>query len=375
MISNKVQEGKINRGRTMNLIRTRPGISRIEASELLGLNRSTMTHIVNDLLQSEFIREEKSLRSGDKGGRLPIGLFAEEKHVLGVEWQGGFLRYTMNNLSGNSIRQGQISLCDNSFNCFEKQAGVLIDALVRETGFTVYGLGLALPGRVDPHKGIVLESTPLGLKNTNLASNLSQSLGMPVLIENDANCFAWGEIAERRDFQGNLLCMLLEFHGSGNTKDWDQEIGIGLVCGGEVYHGSSYSSGELKTSPVNDSTRMDFLKLLDQADSQPNNLAGEYCRQMFSSLQPVIATFDPELLVLGGDFYLHRSLLEPFLKKEIPFKWKFSEKGILEVASGGASFFIKTIFSFSGINESALHKAEWENILRSRQTGGTSAER
>jgi len=368
MVSNKVQEGKINRGRTMDLIRTRPGISRIEASERLGLNRSTMTHIVNDLLGTGFIREEKSIKSGEKGGRLPIGLFVVERNVLGMEWQDRFLRFSLNNLSGQSVRQGQIELPGNSIEIFKYHALRLIQSLIQETGQPVFGLGLALPGRIDPHRGIVLESKPLGLKNYNLASTLEESLGFPVLIENDANCFAWGEIAERRDFQGNLLCMLLEFHGSarGDDNDWDQEVGIGVVCSGEVYHGSTYSSGELMKSPVEDSLRMEFLKHLDDPAESPEKLAGEYCRQMFSSLQPVIATLDPELLILGGDFYLHRTLLESFLKKEIPQNWKFSEKGIWEVASGGASYFINTIFSFSGSGKSSLYRAEWEEILKDR---------
>jgi predicted transcriptional regulator len=85
MTSNKVQEGKINRSRTIELIRNRPGISRIEASDSLGLNRSTLTHIVNDLLDLKLITEQKSAKAGERGGRIPIGLSIVERPILGVE--------------------------------------------------------------------------------------------------------------------------------------------------------------------------------------------------------------------------------------------------------------------------------------------------
>ena len=110
MTANKVQEGRINRLRTMDLIRTRPGVSRIEAAEALGLNRSTLTHIVNDLLESDLIREEAAAHTVSRGGRKPIGLKCEDFYVLGIEWQVPFIRISLNLLSGESVHREQINL-------------------------------------------------------------------------------------------------------------------------------------------------------------------------------------------------------------------------------------------------------------------------
>ena len=365
MPSNKVQEGKVNRTRTIDLIRSHPGISRIEAADQLGLNRSTLTHIVNDFLSKGLIREEKkSSAVGERGGRIPIGLRIEERYILGVEWQDMFFRYSLSGLNGQQYRQGQIELEDHSVNLIKEELYSLVKTLELEEGIKISGIGLALPGRINPHKGIVLESVPLDLKDFDLPSLLSSYLNIPVLIENDANCFAWGEVAERQDFRGNLLCMLLEFHSNPLCDNWDQEVGIGIVSSGEVYHGSSYSAGELQISPVIDTLRTNFLKELEEDGSGDALASLEYCSLLFRTLNPVISTLDPELLILGGDFYLHRSVLEEPLKKAIPFTWCFSEKGNMEVAAGAASFFIKTIFSLPDFQDDVLMRGVWEEILQ-----------
>lgn len=364
MTSNKVQEGKINRSRTIELIRNRPGISRIEASDSLGLNRSTLTHIVNDLLDLKLITEHKSAKAGERGGRIPIGLSIVERSILGVEWQDRFMRFSMKTLTGITIHQGQIELLDHSIDNFKNELHNLTLELETEHKCRIFGIGIGLPGRVNPHKGIALDSLPLGLLDHPLAELLEKELKIPVLLENDANCFAWGEIAERKEFQGNLLCMLLEFHSNPQSKTWDQEVGIGVVSGGEVYHGSSYSAGELQVSPVIDSLRNDFIKVLN-SDEHENTVASlEYTALLFRTLNPVISTLDPEILILGGDFFLHKTLLEPALQRVIPFNWKFSQKGIWEVAEGAAAFFIKTIFTLPGFNDDAAYKGAWEEILK-----------
>ena len=365
MPTNKVQEGNVNKTRTIDLIRNHPGISRIEAADKLGLNRSTLTHIVNDLLKGGLIREEKKKSSaGERGGRLPIGLRVVERYVLGVEWQDMFFRYNLSGVTGRIFRQGQIELEDHTVDHLKEELYTLIRTLESEENCRIRGMGLALPGRINPHKGIVLDSLPLDLKDADLPSVLTKYLGLPVLIENDANCFAWGEIAERKQFKGNLLCMLLEFHSTPDSKNWDQEVGIGIVSGGEVYHGSTYSAGELQVSPVIDSLRNDFLKILEDEDREDAVASLEYCSLLFRTLNPVVSTLDPELLILGGDFYLHRVILEPALKKVIPFPWSFSEKGNMEVAAGAASFFTQTIFSLPDFDESALYRGDWEDILK-----------
>ncbi|MDA3956620.1 ROK family transcriptional regulator [Oceanispirochaeta sp.] len=370
MSENKAQEGNLNRSRTIDLIRNRPGISRIEASGLLGLNRSTLTHIVNDLLADGFVREEKTGKAGERGGRIPIGLRIEEKLILGVEWQDSYIRFSLNSLSGETLKQDIIKLTENSVPHLISVLKKLIQDLETKFSAPIFGMGMGLPGRINPDQGVVLLSLPLVLSQKELARDLRESLGIPVLIENDANCFAWGEIMGRREFEGNLVCLLLQFHSNINRQTWDQEIGIGIVHHGSVYRGSSYAAGELRVSPVSDDLRDKFLDELNRDDSSATRASEEYITSLFKTINPVLSALDPHKVILGGDFFLHGIKLEGILKKTLPFSWSYSENGIWEVAQGGASFFIKTIFTLPGFKESSLLKGQWEVVLNQKKTLG-----
>ena len=376
MTGNKVQEGRLNRSRAIDLIRNRPGISRIEASEQLGLNRSTLTHIVNDLLSCGFVSEEKTAKSGERGGRIPIGLKIVERLILGVEWQDSYIRYTLSNLSGNSHKQGFIKLSGNSIGHLTIVLKDLIQNLEIEYSQIIYGMALGMPGRINPDKGIVISSLPLSLSESDLAKELLNQLGLPVLIENDANCFSWGEILGRREFDGNLICLLLQFHSLQSRQTWDQEIGIGIVQQGCVYRGSNYAAGELITSLVSDELRDKFLSSLNNEGPEAEDVREAYLSTLFKTLNPVIAALDPQKVILGGEFFQYGPQLEKALEQILPCSWCFSQKGIWEVAQGAASFFIKTIFTFPGFNDSSLLKGQWENVFKLKQNnGGNNAER
>ena len=371
MTANKVQEGRINRLRTMDLIRTRPGVSRIEAAEALGLNRSTLTHIVNDLLESDLIREEAAAHTVSRGGRKPIGLKCEDFYVLGIEWQVPFIRISLNLLTGESVHREQINLESYSLKEVTSEIRDLVPGLEKRFSCRICGAGIGLPGRINPHIGVVLESRPLEMKECSLASELESALGIPVLIENDANCFAWGEVEDRRESAGNLICMLLEYHSDPESRNWDQEVGMGIVSGGSVYHGSHYAAGELQVSPVDARERSSFLRALNR-NEDVQAAALSYCSRLFGSLIPVVSTLDPELLILGGDFSLHRELFEKALKDVLSCPWIFSRKGIWEVAEGAASFFIRTVFTLPGFNDTALYRGEWEDVLKNKKHNSRS---
>src|SRR5258708_28153626 len=58
----------------------------------------------------------------------------------------------------------------------------------------IAGIGLALPGPLDPHTGVLIEAPNLpGWENLPLQSSMSKRVGRPVFIGNDANLAALGE--------------------------------------------------------------------------------------------------------------------------------------------------------------------------------------
>jgi len=106
----------------------------------------------------------------------------------------------------------------------------------------VRGVGVGLPGPLDAEAGVVHEAPNLGadFRAVPVARLLRKRLGVPVLIENDANAVAVGEhrFGAGRGARA-LLCVTL---GTG--------VGGGLVLDGRLWRGASGSAGEIGHVPI-----------------------------------------------------------------------------------------------------------------------------
>ncbi len=115
---------------------------------------------------------------------------------------------------------------------------VIADA-VQETrakaGAEVGAVGFGLPSRIDRRTGRPLSPVHRGLVDVPFADVMTERLGLPVVVDNDANLAA---LAEHRAgaAHGFDHAFLLSV-GTG--------IGGGLIFGGELYHGAGGCAGEL----------------------------------------------------------------------------------------------------------------------------------
>lgn len=375
MAENKQIEAKINQTLVLKTILLNKGISRIRIAEELGLNRSTITHIVNDLLQRGLIIQVPSSQdSSSSGGRKPIGLGVDGRAgaLLGVEWQNEYLRYVLLDLSGEILLLNRENCPHRDVPSFIKSVETIIGEAEKKTGIPIKGIGIGIPGRVDPHKGLVLQSLPMGMKDFQLVAELESALDIPVLIENDANCFAWGEIRDNRSELKNVLCLMLEFHNSDDNSFSDQEIGMGIVQNGQVYYGSHYSSGELKNALIPFEQSKNFLNLIQhnnnhlfEGSEKEERTVREYMESLFLALMPIISVLDPEKVVLGGEFCTLLSYIPEILSRipDMP-EWSFSTRREYEVAYGSAGHFLERLFTSPAYEDNNRNKAVfWERVF------------
>jgi len=97
-----------------------------------------------------------------------------------------------------------------------------------------HSVGLASPGSIDPVQGVVEHAFNLGLNHTPLAEMVSQRLGLPTVLENDANAAALGEFVSGAGKEyGSLVAVTL---GTG--------VGSGAVLGGKLFTGFNYAGME-----------------------------------------------------------------------------------------------------------------------------------
>lgn len=104
---------------------------------------------------------------------------------------------------------------------------------VRDRG-GVAAVGVGVPGLVD-HRGVLRFAPNLpGVVEVAVAPELEHRLGVPVVVDNDANCAAWCE--SRLGAAVGVSDAVLVTLGTG--------IGAGIIAGGRLYEGASGFAGE-----------------------------------------------------------------------------------------------------------------------------------
>ena len=240
-------------------------------------------------------------------------------------------------------------------------AGQIIEAIVsaatqcREeasaTGHSVKALSIVVPGTVNAEAGraIKVPNVPC-LDGFDVVEALACALHLPVILENDANAAALGELW-RGAARGRrtIVCLTL---GTG--------VGGGIILDGKLWRGANGYAGEIghtcveprgmkcacgsrgcleayasatavvrmaneakpryPASDLANETELSSEKIY-RAGSQGDELAVEVFRQMGFYLGVAVANviniFDPEMIVIGGGVANAWNLFEPHMMHEV----------------------------------------------------------
>jgi glucokinase len=114
---------------------------------------------------------------------------------------------------------------------------IMVDAVeeVRSVAADVEAVGFGIPALVEPDTGVAVWSTHLPLENVPFHDLMSERLGLPVYVDNDANVALLAEHRRgaARDTEHAVMLAL----GTG--------IGGGLLLGGRIYRGAAGFGAEL----------------------------------------------------------------------------------------------------------------------------------
>ena len=99
----------------------------------------------------------------------------------------------------------------------------------------IAGVGFGMPGVIDRRQGVISAAPNLPLAGVRFQALMSERLGLPVAVDNDANCAMlaeWRHGAARGATDALLLTL-----GTG--------IGGGIVCNGGIVRGASGGAAEI----------------------------------------------------------------------------------------------------------------------------------
>jgi predicted NBD/HSP70 family sugar kinase len=224
----------------LELIWHRDTITRADLARSTGLARSTISEIVSDLLETGLIRERGD--GASRGGRRPIVLSFDEtaRVIVGVDMGASHVAVALTDLRGTVLSWDEAP-CDvrNDPDGATALIRELIDgALDRTDGARqrLLGIGIGVPAPVDPNAPTVLSEVVLpAWSGHNGIEEISETYGVPVDVENDANLGALAELWWGRDGHQTNLTFVKVATG----------VGAGHIIDGRIYRGGSGIAGEI----------------------------------------------------------------------------------------------------------------------------------
>ncbi|MFX3623830.1 MAG: ROK family glucokinase [Ectobacillus sp.] len=163
----------------------------------------------------------------------------EEKWLVGVDLGGTTIKLAFINVYGEIIHKWEIPT-----NISEAGKHIMVDIAkaidnkLQELGELkqkLAGIGMGAPGPVNLATGVIYEAINLGWKDYPLKDLLEVETGLPVIIDNDANIAALGEMWKGAgEGAKDLVCVTL---GTG--------VGGGVIANGDIVHGISGAAGEI----------------------------------------------------------------------------------------------------------------------------------
>jgi len=230
--SNKTPR-QINRNLVFNLIRTRQPISRADLARVSGLQRSTISLIVEDLIRERWVLDGST-------GKLPRGrhpTFLElnlQRAVIALDIHPAQTTVAVTDLSGRIVAQNVVALPNDPNKAITQIIAAINKLMANHTDKSFDGIGISLPGRADPQLQKPIFAPNLNWPVQSIKSRIHRATGLRVEIDNVANACALSEVwfGDSDGLQDIVVVNVSE------------GIGTGIFSNGRVLRGSNGMAGE-----------------------------------------------------------------------------------------------------------------------------------
>jgi glucokinase-like ROK family protein len=235
---------ELNLSLVLRFIHNEVPVSRAQIAQSTGLNKSTVSSLVEDLLKRKLVHETgiNSVGTGRPATLLEINPRAGG--IVGVELGVDFIAVVLTDFTGNIVWR-QLENVDPS-DAQEKTITHILELtddaikVCNKQDLNCLGVGLSVPGTVNLKEGVLVFAPNLQWRNVPFRKIISEHTGLNVYVENDANAAAiaehlFGAARKSEDF-------IFVVVGIG--------IGSGLFLNGKLYRGKTGFAGEIGHTPI-----------------------------------------------------------------------------------------------------------------------------
>jgi glucokinase len=220
-------------------------------------------------------------------------------------------------LGGTNVRAGLIhndklsdlvSMRINSSGTVEEVLNQVFTQTDKIVTGKVKAIGIGVPGLVDLDKGIVYDVVNIpSWKKVHLKQLMEERYNIPVLINNDANCFALGEHYFGKGKGKSSMVGLTIGTGLGAGIILNNKLYAGPNCGAGEFgmvdyldkYYEYYASGQFFQNVYNIDGQ-EVYKKAGQGDKQTLKMYEEMGVHLGNAVKMILYTYDAELIIIGG---------------------------------------------------------------------------
>ena len=309
-----------NRQVVLDQVRASGKIGRAEIARASGLSIQAVSNITADLLEEALIVELGRRASARGKPPLQYALNPRGGYAIGVEIRPDAIFAAILDLCGTMVMSERWPLTDLDRDALTALVADLIEHVQRVAEVPderVLGVGIVMPGPFG-QTGIRGEGAELPVwEPTPPDTWFAQALGLPVIVENDANAAAMAEMLTGVAHGHDSFAFIYFGNGIGlGTIEHGRLIKGGLGKAGEIGHITVPHRGKqvaLEAAVSRLSVQSHLLSAgitvqsgadLEQLAQTDNPVLKEWLEAAVPALSTAITVvenlFDPELIILGG---------------------------------------------------------------------------
>ncbi len=223
-------------------------IPRVALAKELSVSPASVTTITQELIEAGLIEEVAAPRDGDAGRGRPavaLGVRAQAQFVAGMKLSDREHTCVIVDFAGHLLADGVIPRQPGPMALEDLLDAVehLLDQVCAKAGMgraDLAAIGIGVPGFVDVAEGMALWSSVLTTRQVPLAAAAAARLGLPVIIDNDANLVALAELWFGAGRGLSDFAVVTIEHG----------VGMGFVMNHRIYRGAQRVGMELGHTKV-----------------------------------------------------------------------------------------------------------------------------
>ncbi|MBS1804136.1 MAG: ROK family protein [Acidobacteria bacterium] len=330
----------INRNLIFNQIRIRQPISRADLARTSGLQRSTVSLIVEELLRERWIVEGTI---GDAPrGRKPTGLIVNDKRtVLAVDVHPSQTTLAVADLSGRIATQKQLLLPSDPKKVIRAIVSAIKKIIVEHADCSFEGIGMTVPGRFSHQLKKTVFAPNIGWPIGEIKSRVEEATGLTVVVDNVANACVLSEVWFGNTDETHDIVLVNVSEG----------IGTGIFVNGGLVRGAGEMAGEFGHVQIDPegvpcgcgsrgcwetlaSNRAGLryykeitgdslasinvlLDLLERNDPSADEAIVRMCKALGRGMHMIGRTLAPSEIVLVGEFTRAWSRVFPIIRDEL----------------------------------------------------------